>query len=192
MVKYIAVEGADVMRETIYEGKSYPEPDYDVQKAVSVSGLNFFRYYPQDRLVIVAEVTVEKFSCKRFYPNMPYSFADDMVYDNDRAVFLDMFKAIDSGDKKSTSIFRLKDGFTYVRMVLSVLETDENKNVLTVVGMAEDVTDEIIKDRESKDRKTILEEQMAVVRGLSADYYSVMLVDYQKDTVSIKRAQKGK
>ena len=191
MVKYIAVEGADVMRETIYEGKSYPEPDYDVQKAVSVSGMNFFRYYPQDRLVIVAEVTVEKFSCKRFYPNMPYSFADDMVYDNDRAVFLDMFKAIDSGDKKSTSIFRLKDGFTYVRMVLSVLETDENKNVLTVVGMAEDVTDEIIKDRESKDRKTILEEQMAVVRGLSADYYSVMLVDYQKDTVSIKRAQKG-
>lgn len=87
MVKYIAVEGADVMRETIYEGKSYPEPDYDVQKAVSVSGMNFFRYYPQDRLVIVAEVTVEKFSCKRFYPNMPYSFADDMVYDNDRAVF---------------------------------------------------------------------------------------------------------
>ena len=41
MVKYIAVEGADVMRETIYEGKSYPEPDYDVQKAVSVSGMNF-------------------------------------------------------------------------------------------------------------------------------------------------------
>ena len=322
------------MRETIYEGKSYPEPDYDVQKAVSVSGINFFRYYPQDRLVIVAEITAEKFSCKRFYPNMPYSFADDMVFDNDRSVFLDMYKAIDCGDKKSTSIFRLKDGFTYVRMVLSVLETDENKNALTVVGMAEDVTDEIIRDRESKNRemalyqdqirlrsinsalssnfnniylvdlydgsvrsyyisevikkeygdmfdkgdysklikiyvktsvyepdreifehiidtdklrdalnkkasnafnyriirdgkiqyfqccvvktqienkdycviafrdinsevireleqKTILEEQMAVVRGLSADYYSVMLVDYQKDTVRIKRAQKG-
>ena len=42
MVKYIAVEGADVMRETIYEGKSYPEQDYYVQKALSVRVINFY------------------------------------------------------------------------------------------------------------------------------------------------------
>ena len=36
-----------------------------------------------------------------------------------------------------------------------------------------------------------LEEQIAVTAGLAADYYSVMLVDYQNDTVSIREAREA-
>lgn len=171
------------MRETIYEGKSYQEPDYDTQKVVSIGGMNLFRYYPKDRLVIVAEITAEKFSCKRFYPNMPQSFADDMVCDSDKTIFYNMYQAIEDGEKKATAVFRMKDGVTYVRVVLSVLDTDENGNALTVVGMAEDVTDEITKEQESKNKeKALYEDQVrltSINRALSSNFNNVYLVDLE-------------
>lgn len=165
------------MRETIYGGKSYQEPDYDVQKAVAAGGINIFRYFPQDRLIIVAEITAENFSCKRFYPNMPQSFADDMVHDSDKAVFYEMYQAIDNGDKKATAVFKMKDGVTFVRVVLSVLDTDENGKALTVVGMAEDVTDE----QAFRDEQVRL---TSINRALSSNFNNVYLVDLEDGSVS--------
>lgn len=171
------------MREIIYEGKTYQEPDYDTQKAVSAGGIHFFRFYPQDRLVIVAEITAEKFSCKRFYPNMPQSFADDMVCDNDKSIFYEMYQEIENGEKKATAVFRLKDEVTYVRVVLSVLETDETGKSLIVVGMAEDVTDEIIKEEASKNiEQALYEDQVrlaSINKALSSNFKSVYLVDLE-------------
>lgn len=171
------------MRETIYEGKSYQEPDYDTQKAVSVGGIYFFRYYPKDKLVIVAEITADKFSCKRFYPNMPQSFADDMVYDNDKPTFYEMYQEIENGEKKSTAVFKLIDGVTYVRIILSVLAVDRDGNASIVVGMVEDVTDEINREKESKNvKKALYEDQVrltSINRALSSDFKSVYLVDLE-------------
>lgn len=169
------------MRETIYEGKYYQEPDCETQEAVSAGGIHLFRYYPKESLVIVAEITMEKFSCKRFYPNMPDSFADDMVYDGDRSVFCHMYQAISDGEKKSTAVFRLKDGVTYVRVVLTVLETDEHGNAATVVGMVEDVTSEIIREEENKNKERALyEDQVRLIsinKALSSNFNNVYLVD---------------
>ncbi len=175
------------MRETIYQGKCYQEPDYEVQKAISVGGINLFRYYPKDRLVIVAEITAEKFSCRRFYPNMPKSFADDMVYDADKPVFYDMYQAIDGGEKKETAVFRLKDGSTYVRVVLSVINDDENGNALSVVGMVEDVTDEITKEKERKSKNQVFHDEKvrltSINRALSSNFNNVYLVDLEDGSV---------
>lgn len=169
------------MRDTVYNGKIYKEPDQDAQKAVSESGINLFRYYPKDRLVIVAEVTADTFSCNRFYPDMPFSFAEDMVYDADQAIFCSMYQAIDHGDKKATSIFRLKDGLTYVRVVLSVLEQDENGNAEIVVGMVEGVTDEITRMEEARRKEQALYEEHvrleSMNRALSSNFNNVYLVD---------------
>lgn len=171
------------MRETIYEGKCYQEPDYDTQKAVSAGGVYLFRYYPQDRLAIMAEITAEKFSCSRFYPDMPERFAEDMVSAGDQAIFYEMYQAIENGEKKSTAVFRLKDECTCVRVVLSVLDTDADGNALTVVGMAEDVTSEIIKDAENKNKERALYENQirltSINRALSSDFKSVYLVDLE-------------
>ncbi|MDO4167655.1 MAG: response regulator [Eubacteriales bacterium] len=169
------------MREIIYEGKSYQEPDCDTQKAVSAGGIHLFRYYPKDRLVIVAEVTAEKFSCHRFYPNMPQSFADDMIYEEDKTLFYTMYQEIDQGEKKATSIFRLKDKVTNVRVVLSVLDVDEKENASVVVGMVEDVTEEVAKKEERKHKEQALyEDQIRLTsmnRALSSNFNNVYLVD---------------
>lgn len=171
------------MRQTIYEGKIYQEPDYNTQKVVSAGGIYFFRYYPKDRLVIVAEITAEKFSCKRFYPNMPQSFADDMVHDDDKPIFYDMHQLIDNGEKKAAAVFKLKNGITYVRVVLSVLDTDENGKTSIVVGMIEEVTDEVIREKESKKKERALYENQirltSINRALSSDFNSVYLVDLE-------------
>lgn len=171
------------MRETIYEGKIYQEPDYDTQKAVAAGGIYLFRYYPQDRLVIVAEITAEKFLCRRFYPDMPQSFAEDMVHENDQAVFYDMYQAIENGEKKASAVFRMKDGATYVRVILSVLDYDGNGKVLTVVGMVEDMTDEVLREQESKNKEQALFENQArltsINRALSSNFNNVYLVDLE-------------
>ncbi len=181
--EYLCVERDDWMRETVYEGKSYQEPDCDTQKALSAGGIYPFRYYPKDRLVIVAEITAEKFSCKRFYSDMPQSFADDMVCDEDKPAFCDMYHAIDNGEKKATVVFKSKDGVTYVRVVLSVLDTDENGQAFTVIGIVEDITDEITKEEASKNREKVLYENQArltsINKALSSNFNNVYLVDLE-------------
>ncbi len=179
----ILVERDDRMRDLFYEGKHYQEPDYDTQKALSVGGINLFRYFPQDKLVIVAEITAEIFSCKRFYPNMPQSFADDMVCDHDKAIFYSLYQAIDEGEKKASAIFKLRNDMTYVRVVLSVLDTDEHGSALVVVGMVEDVTEEITREAENKQKAQVLYEDQArltsINRALSSNFNNVYLVDFE-------------
>ena len=171
------------MRETVYGGKIYEEPDYEVQKAVSIGGINLFRYYPKDRLVIVAEITAEKFSCKRFYPDMPYSFAKDMVYEADVPDFYKMYEAIDNGEKKAAAVFRLKDGMISVRVILTVLDDGEGEKATTVVGMVEDVTDEIAKEKADKDKERAMYEDRvrltSINRALSSNFNNVYLVDLE-------------
>ncbi len=161
------------MRQTVYQGKSYEESDYEVQKAVAASGMYVFRYYTRDKLCIVAEITAEKFSCARFYPNMPQSFADDMVCKEDRDIFLAMYKEIGEGKKRATASFRLKDS-RYCRVVLSVLADENGEDTDVVIGMVEDVTAEIEKEH-------LLEEQQAIVKtineALSSNYSNVYLVE---------------
>lgn len=169
------------MRETSYEGKTYQEPDVETQRVVSLGGIYLFRYYPKDRLAIMSEITAEKFSCQRFYPNMPQSFADDMVCEEDKSVFFDMHQAIEDGEKKSTAVFKLKNGVTYVRVVLSVLNVDANGKAVAVVGMAEDVTDEITREEESKHKEQALYEDRvrltSINKALSSNFNNVYLVD---------------
>ncbi len=179
--KYSYAERIDRMREIIYEGKSYQEPDHETQRAMSAGGIYLFRYYPKDKLVIVSEIAAEKFICKRFYPNMPKSFAEEMVYDKDKNIFYDMYQEIESGEKKATAIFRMKDKVTYVRVVLSVLDTDEEENALIVVGMIEDVTDEIIREKENRNKEQVLNEDRVILtsmnQALSSNFNNVYLVD---------------
>lgn len=171
------------MRETIYQGKSYQEPDYETQKVVASGGIYLFRYYPKDRLLIAAEITMEKFSCRRFYPDMPQSLADDMVFEDDKAVFYNMYEAIDNGAQKSDAVFRSKDGAAYTRVVLSVLESDENGKALIVVGMTEDVTEEINRERENQKKERLLQEEQTrfatINRALSSVFNNVYLVDLE-------------
>lgn len=163
------------MNEVFYNGKMYEEMDYEVQKAVAASGINFFRYYPQDRLVIVAETTAEKFGCGRFYPDMPQSFAKDIVFEEDWPDFYKMHQAIEDGEKKAVATFRMKDGRMYTRVVLSVLNTDEDGKPLTVVGMAEDVTEEISRKMEQKLKELQIRQYEQLFIVLSAHIYTGIL-----------------
>lgn len=163
------------MNEVFYNGKMYEEMDYEVQKAVAASGINFFRYYPQDRLVIVAETTAEKFGCGRFYPDMPQSFAKDIVFEEDWPDFYKMHQAIEDGEKKAVATFRMKDGRMYTRVVLSVLNTDEDGKPLTVVGMAEDVTEEISRKMEQKLKELQIRQYEQLFIVSSAHIYTGIL-----------------
>ncbi|MCD8015021.1 MAG: ATP-binding protein, partial [Lachnospiraceae bacterium] len=171
------------MREIIYQGKRYEETDTELQQAIAVSGMYFFRYYFRDRLVIVAETTVQRFGCRRFYPDMPKSFADEIVCEEDQPAFYEMYEAIDRGEKKATAVFGLKNGAGTVRVVLSVFEADENGAPVVLVGMVEDVTDELAKEREDRERERKYNEQQAIFRSinraLSSNYNNVYLVDME-------------
>ncbi len=160
------------MRETVYGGKSYQEQDIEVQKAVALGGINMFRYYPKDRLAIIAETTVDRFSCKRFYPDMPKDLAEDMIHEDDRSIFYDIHQCVIQGERRASAIFRMKDGVTYIKIIFSVLETDESGNAATVVGMIEDVTDE----QEGQDENAKLS---CINRALSSNFNNVYLVDLE-------------
>lgn len=80
----------------------------------------------------------------------------------------------------------------WCRFAFIVSARDEEGNLTDVLATVQKIGKEKeAKNRERRHHMEIQQKQLTVIRGLSAEYYSVVLVDYQKDSVEIYRDEPG-
>ncbi len=119
-----------------------------VLKAMEHTGVYLFKYFPQTKMCVMNERTSRKFNCKRIYYDMPESFGNDFVYDEDRAHYEAMYKKINSGEEAASSEFRSKSGNTWCKVRMTTVEWDEDGKPQLCAGIVEDCSYSRNRERE--------------------------------------------
>lgn len=157
------------MGEVLYGGKRYNELDRGIQQALAAAGIYTFRYYSQDRLVIMTDQSVENFGCEKFYDPVPECMADRLIVPEDRTLCEDLFRKVDTGEKRVTTTLRVRGNRSLIRLTITTTDWDEDGRPMCSTGIIE-----------QPDEETISAE---MVRALSDDYHSIYYIDFDKDKV---------
>ena len=147
-----------------YNGKNYPVFPVESQNAFLEVGIVTFRYFPKDSLLIATDAFMKIFGPRRFYDNMPYSIANDIVADKDRGILYNMAKKVDSGEKKVVAEMHSKNGRIY-RVTMVTIKSDKDGKPLITGGLVEDI--------ESDTRTN------ALIDALGKEFGSIYYIDYK-------------
>ena len=158
------------MKTVTYHGKEYPEPHRGAQDALASAGIFTIRYYPQDKVMVCTDVSVERLGCKKIYAPMPQSVLDELIVPEDAAACIALFEKIDRGERRSVATLRGRMDGEPIRVSLTITESDEDGKPLSAIGILEKLSDEIA--------------SAELVRALSDDYQSIYFVDYEKDVAT--------
>lgn len=158
------------MGEVLYRGKTYYEPDRQAQQALLSAGISSFRYYPKDRLLIVADLAVEKIGCEKFYAPMPQSLIENMIAPEDAALCEKLFEKVDAGEKHVSATLRYKKNQALIRVTVTVTDWDEENRPKSAIGIVERPAEEVV--------------SAELVRALSDDYHSIYYIDFDKNQVT--------
>lgn len=101
-----------------------------------------FYYYPKTCLAVIPGRTGSYYGCREQYGGMPDSFAAEMVREDYREAFCEMYRRIHSGERTSFSVYQTKSG-AWCRTTLSVIGYEEDSTPSFVVGINEDITKEM-------------------------------------------------
>ncbi len=145
-----------------------------------------FKYNLETKIVEHEDRLVETYGLKKFYENMPYSFMEDVVYEDDREAYLDIYKRIESGERFATCDFRVKASETWSRVCLY----RESKDSPMVEGVVQDVSehynDIIVKaeehEREKQRRKDLEAEAIQLLSGITGTYDMIISVNLSKNS----------
>lgn len=158
------------MKTVTYQGKKYSEPDERERDVLAAAGIFTIRYYPQDKVMVCTDLSVERLGCKKLYASMPQSALDELVIPEDAATCIKLFEKIDRGEKRAVAHLRNRlDGET-IRVSLTLTESDEGGKPLSAIGILEKLSDESA--------------SAELVCALSDNYHSIHFVDYEKDVVT--------
>ncbi len=119
------------------------EPAY-IWEALNNTKVNLFRYFPKLKMIVLTERLCMDFHVKPVYHDMPGSFADDFVTEQDRRIFEQMYYDIDGGKPSASAVFRGKDQKTWCHVTLTVVEWDEEHRPELCTGVVEDHSEEEI------------------------------------------------
>lgn len=152
------------MSEIVYENYKYKDLDIGAQKVLQASNIYSFRYFPETRMWMASDVTVEHFRINKFYHvDSPIS-GPDIICEQDKGKDIAQYQKIASGEVETSSTeLRGVDGHFY-RIILSALEKDENGKVTIISGLIEDVDE--------------LKRASILVKTLADDYDCVYFVDF--------------
>lgn len=141
------------------------------------TGIREFYYYPQEGTLIVPERTREYFECEQRYENMPYSFAEACVADEQYSAFCEMYRRIHAGKESAECEFELKSSKgVWCRNIISAVKTGAEGIPAVVVGIAEDITKEKNVELENIQLQAIYDFTM------NHDYEYLCIVDVKKQT----------
>lgn len=101
-----------------------------------------FYYYPPMGRLLVTERMRMKYGCARLYENMPNSFVDDFVSEDDRETLRLVFSQFSHGGQAHSCEFRTADGAHFCRLTLSVAESQTDGTPVAAVGLVEDRTEQ--------------------------------------------------
>ncbi len=144
-----------------------------------------FKFNMETKIVEHEDRLIEMYGVKKFYENMPYGFAEEIVYEGDREAYLDAYKRIDAGDRFATCDFRVKGSDMWSRVCLY----RESAESTMVEGVVQDVSDHynnIIAQAEERDKERSLRidlemEAMQLMKGITDTYDMLISANLSKN-----------
>ena len=152
----------------VFNGKNYSLLSRTFQDAFFSLGLLTFRYYPEEKIMIVSDRFVETCHASKVYSNMPYSFADTVIAEEDRQNFYKLIEKLENGEKKVSDTFESVFGGCF-RITIVPCEWNSDGKAIVALGFAENI--------EKQNRSERL------FRALAKDYGSIYYVDVEKGTL---------
>ncbi len=145
-----------------------------------------FKYNIETKVVEHEDRLVKTYGIKKIYENMPYSFMDEVVLEEDQAAYLDIYKQINHGERFATCDFRVKGSQTWSRVCLYRESMDSS----LIEGVVQDVSEHynlIIAqaeehEKEKKRRITVEAEAYQLLHGVSDTYDMIISVNLSRNT----------
>ncbi len=145
-----------------------------------------FTYNLDTKIVEQEDRLVEIYGLEKTYENMPYSFVNSVVFEDDQAAYIAMYDRIEKGAHFSTCDFRVKESELWSRVCLY----REDMNSPVVDGVVQDVSDfyaYVIAqaeecDAEKKRRIGLEMEALQLMRGITDTYDMIISANLTQNT----------
>ncbi len=155
-------------------------------KPYKQGNLFYFTYNLDTKTVEHDDQIVKTYGLQKIYDNMPYSFIEDVVFDEDREAYLEVYARIEHGEPFATCDFRVKGSETWSRV--SLHHTNAESSIAE--GYVQDVSEfytYIVEQAEAKDlekkRRLAMElDNMLLINGITDAYDMIFTVNLTKNT----------
>ncbi len=148
--------------------------------------LFYFTYNLDTKIVEHDDRIVETYGLNKFYDNMPYSFVESVVFEDDREAYLEIYNRIEQGEPFATCDFRVKGSETWSRVSLHREDSDSpvvDGFVQDVSGFYRYVVEQAeIKDQEKKRRLAMELDNMLLLNGIRDAYDMIFTVNLTQNT----------
>ncbi len=148
--------------------------------------LYLFTYHLDTGIVEQDDTLVKNYGLKKCYENMPYSFAQEVVHEDDRSAYIGIYERIKEGDRFATCDFRVQGSEVWSRVSLY----RESMDSPIVAGFVQDVSAfyaYVIAQAEERDlehqRRLAMElDYMRLITAVSNTYDMVLFENLTKNT----------
>ncbi len=155
-------------------------------KPFEAGNIYHFTYNLDTRVVEQHEDLYTTYGLEQFYENMPYGFAENNVYEEDRAAYIKMYESIHAGAPFATCDFRVKGSEIWSRVNMF----RESMDSPIVKGYVLDVTlpygyaieQEKGKEQEHQQRVKLELDQIRLLSAVHDAYDMVMLANLTRNT----------
>ncbi len=137
-----------------------------------------FTYNLDTKVVVQDDSLVETYGLQKVYEDMPHSFVEAVVFEDDREKYTDIYRRIEQGERFATCDFRVKGSELWSRVSLYRDSMDSP----VVEGFVQDVSEfyaYVIAQAEERDKEKRLRigiemEAIQLMRGIT-DTYDMMI-----------------
>lgn len=126
------------MRSIVYEGNTYEEIDYEVQKMLKMANIFTFQFYINDRLWVSSNATMDKFHIEKFYHVTNFDKLPPIFYAGDLPKIRKLYTEIMLGKSVVYNEVRSYDGEAYYKITLISSKYDEDGKLKMVSAVIED------------------------------------------------------
>ncbi len=122
------------MRSIVYEGNTYEEIDYEVQKMLKMANIFTFQFYINDRLWVSSNATMDKFHIEKFYHVTNLDKLPPIFYAGDLPKIRKLYAEIMLGKSVVYNEVRSYDGEAYYKITLISSKYDEDGKLWMIYG----------------------------------------------------------
>ncbi len=155
-----------------------------MEQLQKVTGLQF-TYNIEDKSIDLSEALCNAYAgMPRHFDNMPYSFAEMCVHEDDIQQFCEMYTSIDNGSPFATADFRIKSPAGWARVCLFRHSYSDS----TAIGIVQNVSERYTAIMEEAERKQI-EADRRIVKELEALQLMQAVSDSSDMIISVNLTQ---
>lgn len=144
--------------------------------AIENTDICTFWYYPKEKRITVNERTARIYNCKREYPDMPKSFADDFVHPSTQPAFYKMYDRIDAGEPTASASFSSIDRKYWCTVTLTTISFDSEKQPVSAYGIVQNISEMKLREAEYHSSKQLLS---SIIDAMSKIYMFNYYIDLE-------------